>query len=354
MSSSSQSSIGGYIDALLTTLSRSFDGAASRTGGPLGLAGAIAVALAGTYLTIPTFDRKTLPAVKRAPKLVKGKEGEPYPEDILPGGQWLETPVGRIRYYEFGPEQPTAGYIVLVHGITTPQPWRHFGPELNKAGYRVLSFDLPGRGASDSPQIPHDTHLFMSVLTYLLTALPHWPTKFHLLGMSLGGGIVANFAYYFPQRVDKLILMCPAGASPKKQLKTGTRLFGSGFLTIPLMEAMVKTLPMGLPLSNANPLVAWQVHNHPGFFFSFLSSFRSGPIFDQAEVMKSIIRSMGSRVKAVWGDNDSVVPMSTISSLGEEGDILMKSTITIPGGEHFMIVSRPRETVEAVLKLLSE
>lgn len=157
-----------------------------------------------THSTLPSFDRKTLPSVKKAPTPSKGKEGEPYPLDIFPGGNWLDTPVGRIRYYEFGPPSSSAkGHIVLVHGITTPQPWRALAPALTEAGYRVLSFDLPGRGLSDSPRVPHDTHLFMSVMTYLLAGLPEWPTKFHLLGMSLGGGIVANFAHYFPQRVDK-------------------------------------------------------------------------------------------------------------------------------------------------------
>lgn len=341
------------LDRVINTFSRVFDGATSRSAnGSLGLAGAVAVALATTYWTLPSFDRKTLPDIKRGPKLVKGKEGEPYPEDILPGGHYLETPIGRIRYYQFGPEKPSAGHILLVHGITTPQPWRTLAPALTEAGYRVLTFDLPGRGASDSPQIAHDTHLFISALSYLLTALPNWPVKFHLLGMSLGGGIVANFAHYFPDRVDKLILMCPAGAAPKSELRLGQRFFGSGYLAMPVMEAMARTLPLGLPLSSANPLVSWQARNHPGFFFSFLSSYRSGPIFGQAEVMKSVIRRFGKRVTAIWGDHDTVVPMSSIDYLGEEGKELRKRTTVLPGGDHFLVVTRPKETVDAVLKQL--
>ncbi|CAO1628283.1 unnamed protein product [Parajaminaea phylloscopi] len=343
------------LDRVAASLSRLVEGATGRNtdaASSLGLAGALAVALATTYWTLPSFDRKTLPDVKRAPKLIKGEAGEPYPEDILPNGRYLETPIGRIRYYEFGPEKPSAGHIILVHGITTPQPWSGLAPALTEAGYRVLTFDLPGRGASDSPQIAHDTHLYMSTLTYLLTALPHWPVKFHLLGMSLGGGIVANFAHYFPERVDKLILMCPAGAAPKDQLRFGQRLFGSGYLGMSVMTAMAKTLPLGLPLSSANPLVSWQASNHPGFFFSFLSSYRSGPIFGQAEILKSVVRSFGSRVTAVWGDYDSVVPMSSIDYLGEEGKQLRERTIVIPGGEHFIVVSRPKETAAAVLKQL--
>lgn len=146
--------------------------------------------------------------------------------------------------------------------------------------------------------------------------------------------------------------MCPAGATPKKSLRPTARFFGSAYLAFPLMEAMARTLPLGLPLSSANPLVAWQARNHPGFFYSFLSSYRSGPIFDQTDVFKRVIREGGGRVRAVWGDADTVVPMGSLEYLGEEGEALKKNMSVIPGGDHFIVVTRPKETAEAVLKEL--
>ncbi|CAO1623622.1 unnamed protein product [Sympodiomycopsis kandeliae] len=317
----------------------------------LSFAGALTVAAAAGYLLLPTLDRPTRPKVVKGPEL----SNEPaYPHDVLPGGAWLQTPLGRIRYYEFGPEDGKK--VLLVHGITTPTPvWKSVAPQLAKAGYRVLTFDLYGRGYSDSPSVPHDVPLFMSQISYLLTALPEW-TKFHLIGMSLGGGIVANFAYYFPNRVDKLIMICPAGATPRSALPAGFRVFLSNYLSIGNMQTLARTLPLGLPLSSSNPLVHWQTKKHPGFFFSFLSSLREGPIFDQSDIIKTVIRDRAERgtVSAIWGDSDSIVPMErSLKHLDEEGEVLRNLTTVVKGGEHFIVVTRPEEVLNAVLKNLA-
>lgn len=95
----------------------------------------------------------------------------------------------------------------------------------------------------------------MNTLKYLLRTLPHWLAKFHLLEMSLDGGFAANFTYCFPDPVEKLFLMCSAGTTPKSQLRWDQQCPGSGYLGMPVMEAMAKTLPLGFALSSINPLV---------------------------------------------------------------------------------------------------
>lgn len=191
----------------------------------------------------------------------------------------------------------------------------------------------------------------MSQIAYLLTALPHW-THFHLIGMSLGGGIVSNFARYFPSRVDKLILICPAGATPRPALRPGLRLFVSNYISIGGMQSLAQLLPLGLPLSKTNPLVNWQMTRHPGFLFSFLSSLRQGPIYDQRDVMRHVIRerAQAGTISAIWGDRDSVVPMETsLQHLAEEGEVLRSKTTVVRGGEHFIVVDRADEVVSAIL-----
>lgn len=243
--------------------------------------------------------------------------------------------------------------VMLVHGITTPTPvWSTTAPKLVEAGYRVLTYDLYGRGYSDSPSVPHDVPLFMSQIAYLLAALPHW-TSFHLIGMSLGGGIVSNFTHYFPNRVNKLILICPAGATPRPSLRPGLRLFISNYISIGSMQGLAQILPLGLPLSSKNPLVNWQMTHHPGFFFSFLSSLRQGPIFDQTEVMRKVIKEKAAdgTVSAIWGDEDPIVPMDgSLRHLQEQGEVLKAKTTVVKGGQHFIVVDRSEEVVAAILR----
>lgn len=79
-----------------------------------------------------------------------------------------------------------------------------------KEGYRFLTFDLYGRGYSDSPDTKYTPELFVGQLTELLYAL-HITEKFHLLGLSMGGAISAHFTKVHPELVDKLVLISSAG-----------------------------------------------------------------------------------------------------------------------------------------------
>lgn len=171
------------------------------------------------------------------------------------------------RYYEFGPEKGEK--VLLVHGISVPSPtWGKITPQLTKAGYRVCLVDLFGRGYSDSPQVPYDSSLYVSQLALLLAALPDW-TKFHLIGQSMGGGIVASFAYYFPDRIDKLVLVCPAGATPRPELPLLNRFFVSSWLSVGGMRALLPFAPVPLP-NSPETIPGWQLRHHKGFLHSFL------------------------------------------------------------------------------------
>lgn len=89
-------SLGSHFDRTLSAFSR-FIGEKLSKGdqGAVGVVSALTVgALAGGYLLLPSFDRKTLPKVTKGPEL---QDAPPYAHDVLPGGAWVETPLGRIR-----------------------------------------------------------------------------------------------------------------------------------------------------------------------------------------------------------------------------------------------------------------
>jgi len=68
----------------------------------------------------------------------------PYPLDALPGGRWEDTPYGRIRVYEFGPQKGKK--VVYVHGISTPCiSGREILLKLADQGCHVLTFGMDAR-----------------------------------------------------------------------------------------------------------------------------------------------------------------------------------------------------------------
>ena len=126
------------------------------------------------------------------------------------GGAYVELSAG-VTHYEMG--NPTCTQtVVLVHGFSVPSyifdPTFQF---LARHGFRVLRYDLFGRGFSDRPRAKYNIDLFVRQLADLLEALGLLQPV-SLLGLSMGGPISAAFTARFPGRVDRLILIDPAGA----------------------------------------------------------------------------------------------------------------------------------------------
>ncbi|KAJ3203878.1 hypothetical protein HDU83_009963 [Entophlyctis luteolus] len=101
--------------------------------------------------------------------------------------------------------------IVLVHGINvTGNAFPEFIERLTALGFLVLSYDLYGMGYSGSPGTKYDEESYTLQLVELLKHVG-WSEPVVVLGFSLGGGIATCFADKYPEYVEKLVLIAPAG-----------------------------------------------------------------------------------------------------------------------------------------------
>lgn len=74
--------------------------------------------------------------------------------------------------------------------------------------------------------------------------------KFDLIGYSLGGGISANFASYFPHLIESLILLAPAGlVRPERIGGIGKFLYSSGIFPEAFLQWFVKRRLLSGPIS---------------------------------------------------------------------------------------------------------
>ena len=125
--------------------------------------------------------------------------------------------------------------VVLVHGITgSSDTWQDVIEPLAER-YTVVAPDLLGHGESAKPRGDYSLGAHASGLRDLLAALGH--DKGTIVGHSLGGGVVMQMAYQFPERCERMVLVSSGGLGREVHwLLRAASLPGSEFV-LPLLAS---------------------------------------------------------------------------------------------------------------------
>lgn len=335
------------------------------------------------------------PAKTLLPRLSKEELSKlPYPPDALPGARDVDSPLGSLRVYEFGPEDGRK--VLLIHGISTPcLALGGVANRLAEKGCRVMLFDLPGRGYSDVPtDIDHDIRLFTSAIFIVLASSQlSWTGAkegFSIVGYSLGGGIAAAFTSYFPDLIRSLVLIAPAGLIRDRHISRRSRMiYAETALFEPILLRIVRSRlrkPVEEPekeqpdpeedlgaktavqaeinlegnqrtvLSKKHPditieaAVNHQIDNHKGFVAAFMSSIRYGPIQRQHELWRRVGQSLGAKgTKAliILGERDPIINAAEIQE--DANEVLAGRTkFVIMDAGHEAPVAKGPETADHI------
>lgn len=236
-------------------------------------------------------------------------------------GQFAEMPDGVTHYAWTGPAQGPV--VVCIHGLTTPSiVWRAVARGLASMGYRTLTYDLYGRGYSDRPSGPQDRQFFIKQLQDLLED-QDVTGSFTLLGYSMGGSIATCFAAAFPERVERLILLAPAGMGlvPNKlvDFMAKTPLVGDWLM----LALFPPTFRRGIRAERDIPVQVRHIHDHQAeqldykHYVPAVLASRRGILADVLRDEHRAIRTHDIPVLALWGQDDQVIPASAIGSLAE-------------------------------------
>ncbi len=101
--------------------------------------------------------------------------------------------------------------ILLIHGIgDNSTTWRGIQAKLAQR-FTVIAPDLLGHGKSDKPRADYSVAAYANGMRDLLSVLDI--EQVTIIGHSLGGGVAMQFAYQFPQLVERLILVSSGGVT---------------------------------------------------------------------------------------------------------------------------------------------
>lgn len=244
----------------------------------------------------------------------------------------------RVTYRTAGEGPP----LVLLHGITSSsETWAPVFDRLARR-YRVVAPDLLGHGESAKPRGDYSPGAYASGVRDLLAALGH--DHVTIVGHSMGGGVAMQFAYMFPERCQRLVLVSSGGFGREvTALLRAASLPGSEFV-LPFVcnrgllrlgagvARLVDRLPVGLP-----PAVS-----ELGRSYASLTDARARAAF--VHTLRSMVDARGQRIDAsdrlylaeelptliVWGERDGIIPVEhayTAHELmpGSELEVLARS-----------------------------
>jgi pimeloyl-ACP methyl ester carboxylesterase len=248
------------------------------------------------------------------------KHGEAWKSETRPlddnarraaNGSFIQLSHGYTHYETTRTKGPRP--IVLVHGFSVPYfVWDPTFRALADAGMYAIRYDLYGRGYSDRPRIAYDLALFLDQLGQLLDALGY--AQADLVGMSMGGSIAAAFAVTSPQRVHKLVLIDPSGASANRfsSLYKLATLPGVANLILALagtdrlMDSLAEYFfePDLVRLFRERYQTQLQFH---GFRNAILSTVRHNMLGSFSKTYAQLGK-LSTPVLLIWGENDRIVP----------------------------------------------
>jgi pimeloyl-ACP methyl ester carboxylesterase len=224
---------------------------------------------------------------------------------------------GHRLHYRIGGQGPL---LVLVHGITNSSAsWE---PVLATLGQRftVIAPDLLGHGDSAKPRGDYSLGANASLLRDFMLALGH--ERATLVGHSLGGGIAMQFAYQFPDRIERLVLVSSGGLGRQVTPLLRAVALPGAELVLPLLASQ--------PLVNAGAKIGGLIDRIGVRVGSDIAAMATGFASLQdiearrafVQTARAVIDVGGQRVNAIdklylaeavptlilWGDRDPIIP----------------------------------------------
>jgi pimeloyl-ACP methyl ester carboxylesterase len=224
---------------------------------------------------------------------------------------------GHRLHYRIGGEGPL---LVLVHGITNSSAsWEPVLATLARR-FTVIAPDLLGHGDSAKPRGDYSLGANASLLRDFMLALGH--ERATIVGHSLGGGIAMQFAYQFPDRIERLVLVSSGGLGREvTALLRAVALPGAEFV-LPLL-ASGPLVTAGTTISGWIERIGVRLGSDVAAMatgFASLQDIEARRAFVQTA--RAVIDAGGQRVNAtdklylaeavptllLWGDRDPIIP----------------------------------------------
>ncbi|HKY57294.1 MAG TPA: alpha/beta fold hydrolase, partial [Aeromicrobium sp.] len=165
--------------------------------------------------------------------------------DRLPPVEYVTVHGHRRAFVKVG----SGPALLLLHGLACDHTTWH--PVINRLAenFTVIAPDFLGHGESDKPRADYSIGGYANGMRDLLTILGI--DKVTVVGHSFGGGVAMQFAYQFPERTERLVLVSAGGLGQEVTpairaiLLPGFHQFAT-VLNLPVMRSLTRSVLTGL------------------------------------------------------------------------------------------------------------
>jgi poly(3-hydroxyalkanoate) depolymerase len=241
----------------------------------------------------------------------------------------------------------TRAPLLLMNGIgVNLEVLQPFVDVLDPA-IEVIRFDVPGTGGSPAPRIPYRFSAHARLVTQMLDQLGY--QQVDVLGVSWGGALAQQFAFQYPMRCRRLILV-----------STGT-----GALMVPARPSVLAK--MATPRRYQDPahmaqiageIYGGKVRTHPELAYEFARTVRSGGSLGYFYQMLGTVgwtsipwlRKLRQPTLILHGDDDPLVPLVNAKIMHR---LIPHSKLYIFHDGHLGLATSARELAQVVDQFLT-
>ena len=251
----------------------------------------------------------------------------------------------KLHYRQWG--AGNSERVLLIHGFAgSTFSWRYTAPALAAEGYRVVAVDLPGFGLSErslnfTPGADKRAELLWDLLESLEPA-----SDWHLVGHSMGGGVVTAMALQKPEQIKSISMA--AGAVPGSDRGRSSWVFH-----YPPLQRTVRHLATRVFLTeeNVQNTLASAYGRIPeesefeGYYRPLLIEDTDAALVEMLKTneknLLNEIGSLGVPVLLIWGEKDAWVQLEEgykLDSLFFDSELVI-----MPDEGHCPMETRPKE-----------